>query len=246
MKNKILICIISVIIFSIICIGAYFGISSYEEKKEQEYVRSYIDIINNDYTNFKLEENRTEKLNLLKLMIREFEVYKQYDEIHDEIFSELELKINEMKNYFISNYNDEINNNSFDNLEEIKDKKVLNGYINNLSKLLETIKNEKDIVLTQEEFLEYENKIIDLINSYNAKIEKIEEIEKNKELENNSKNQNLNKNQSSNKNNSNSANNKNSNNQLHSIWWENENGRTEGYADGYGHIYDENGNDVTW
>lgn len=258
MKNKKKkITIITVIVIIIAIALSVFGVKAYLDKKEQEYIESYIASINEEFNQFEAVDDRTEKLNMLKTEIDKYENYKNTEDSKEEIVNAYDEKVALMKQYFVTDYESKITNNTIAEIEKINDKKQINSSKKALTDLLELIKTESQLTLNQEDFESYQTSINDLVKSYDSRLKEIEEAEKKakeeaerkarEEAERKAKEEYSKNNYSNNKSGSKSPNesgNKVNTNGLTRKKWYDENGNlvADNYTDGHGHLYDLDGN----
>lgn len=256
-KRNIVICIVLLVII----IGSVIlGIKLYKAE-EEKYIQSCINEINDTYKSFEIEESRTKKLDILEALINEFEDYKELEKNYEAVTEVYKKTINLMKSYFKDYYDEVLAQNTIKNVGEVSDKGELTEFVAELEKLRDEIKSEKNITLTKEEAKIYTGSIDNLIDLYNERVKAIkaeeERIAKEKaEAERAAqeaarKAQAEEKNKSSNKDinqATDSKNNPKNNPNLQYKWYKDEDGKLlfEGYVDGYGRVYDMDGNDVSW
>lgn len=260
-KNKKKFAIILIAIF--IIISAIVGVFIYQKYQRQKELDTYTTQITAYHDSFSNTDDRSEKIEILQNISKDFTTYSKTDTPLDEIIQQYNDEIDTMKSYFTSEYEKTISDNTLDNLEEITDKESINTAKSNLSVLSETITSETDTVCTEEEALTYTDSINTLITSYENRITAIEEQEK-KEAEEKAKKEAEEKarqeeearqaaqeaqqaSSSGNYNNSSSPSGDSSSGghyQTGSSWYEDENGRTEykEYSDGSWTAQDDQGN----
>lgn len=176
-KKKIILFIAIALLVVIGCILAIIFINNNKEKKKIEDTNNSI---TSTVEEFNATTDRNQKLNILSDFKIEYESYLETETTSDMV-SKYETEIANMTNYFISDYDTTIEENtldisSVDNISKIEEAKA------NLEALLDTITTESDIVLNDEnELSTYETTINDLITSYDARIEELNEIEEEKE-----------------------------------------------------------------
>lgn len=172
-KTKI---IISITIILLI-IATIAGVITYNNIQEEKNVTAHIETINAHHAKFEKEKIRTEKLNLLKTELKEFEEYKKSEEPNPEIIKSYEAKLKFMREYFTADYEAQISKNTIKDIEKSEDKEALNNAKDSLEKLLKTIQSEKNTISSETEVKEYEKKINALTKSYDTRITDIEEAE---------------------------------------------------------------------
>lgn len=175
-KNKKKFAIILIAIF--IIISAIVGVFIYQKYQRQKELDTYTTQITAYHDSFSNTDDRSEKIEILQNISKDFTTYSKTDTPLDEIIQQYNDEIDTMKSYFTSEYEKTISDNTLDNLEEITDKESINTAKSNLSVLSETITSETDTVCTEEEALTYTDSINTLITSYENRITAIEEQEK--------------------------------------------------------------------
>lgn len=179
-KNKTIISILIIIVLVFISIISY---NYYQEKERQEMVDTYIAQIQKAEKEFLTTEKREEKINVLKLLLKDYEEYKETSDNIEKIHKEYDITISNIQKQFKDEYEKIIKDNTLEDIENINDKDKINTLKNNLINLLEIIKSEIDIVSTEGEVKKYEENINVLINSYDNRTKSIEEAEKKAEEE---------------------------------------------------------------
>ena len=245
----------------------------YEQKQEKirlDKIETTNSKIKKEYDDFTKEEEREKKLELLKNLAKEADEYGKSDEKFDICEKEYLNKIDQMKNYFIEDYDKTIDDisakvgdiNSFNNKED------LSSYVTDLNDLKTTIQSEYENynVIDEEKFNTYSNTIDTTVASFNDRIASIEkeeeaariaaEEETKRQAEEAARNLN-NGNGSSSSGNSNysdsnsgsssnsysgeSSDSSSNNDYKYEIWIDNGNGKEYYYQNGNGDIYDSNG-----
>ncbi len=179
-KNKYILILSIIILVSVVL---FIGYKAYEKKLVKQQIELSKTEIAEIYTNFKDEQDRPKKVEILRNILYKLEEYKNENKTYEEVLKEYNDKIDEMKNYFVTEYEKTIHDNTINNIEEIQDKEQINNAKNNLSNIIEAIKSEENIILTSEEIKKYEETTTQLIASYDSRIKSIEEAEKKAEEE---------------------------------------------------------------
>ena len=169
----------------------------YEQKQEKirlEKIEATNNKIKKEYDDFTKEEEREKKLELLKNLAKEADEYGKSDEKFDICEKEYLNKIDQMKNYFIEDYDKTIDDisakvgdiNSFNNRED------LSSYVTALNDLKTTIQSEYENynVIDEEKFNTYSNTIDTTVASFNDRIASIEKEEAKRQAEEAAKNSN--------------------------------------------------------
>lgn len=175
-ENKKKFVIILIAILLIIC--AIVGVFMYHKYQRQKELDTYTARIMAYHDSFSNTDDRSEKIEILQNISKDFTTYSKTDTPLNEIIQQYNDEIDAMKSYFTSEYEKTISDNTIENLEEITDKESINTAKANLSALSETITSETDSVCTEEEVLTYTDSINALITSYENRITAIEEQEK--------------------------------------------------------------------
>lgn len=182
--KKVVVFVAAIIIIIICCIAGYMAKIKYEQKQEKirlEKIEATNNKIKKEYDDFTKEEEREKKLELLKNLAKEADEYGKSDEKFDICEKEYLNKIDQMKNYFIEDYDKTIDDisakvgdiNSFNNRED------LSSYVTALNDLKTTIQSEYENynVLDEEKFNTYSNTIDTTVASFNDRIASIEKEE---------------------------------------------------------------------
>ena len=175
-ENKKKFVIILIAILLIIC--AIVGVFMYHKYQRQKELDTYTARIMAYHDSFSNTDDRSEKIEILQNISKDFTTYSKTDTPLNEIIQQYNDEIDAMKSYFTSEYEKTISDNTLSNLEEIVDKESINTAKSNLTALSETITSETDTVCTEGEALTYTDSINALITSYENRITAIEEQEK--------------------------------------------------------------------
>ena len=263
-KKKFAILLIAILLI----ISAVVGVFMYQKYQRQKELDTYTTQITTYHDSFSNTDDRSEKIEVLQNISKDFTSYNKTDTPLDEIIKQYKDEIDTMKSYFTSEYAKTVSDNTLENIEEITDKERINTAKANLSALSEIITSETDTVCTEEEALTYTDSINTLITSYENRITAIEEQEKReaeekakKEAEEEAKRQATQQASSSNNYNSSGSSSGGSSSggssggntsssssggryQTGTSWYEDENGRTEyqEYSDGSWTAQDDQGN----
>ena len=178
--KKVVVFVAAIIIIVICCIAGYMAKIKYEQKQEKirlDKIETTNSKIKKEYDDFTKEEEREKKLELLKNLAKEADEYGKSDEKFDICEKEYLNKIDQMKNYFIEDYDKTIDDisakvgdiNSFNNKED------LSSYVTALNDLKTTIQSEYENynVIDEEKFNTYSNTIDTTVASFNDRIVQI-------------------------------------------------------------------------
>ena len=163
------------------------GVVSYNDYKtkqaEEKAITTYKTNIDKEFAAFSKEEDRAKKLEELKSLIKESNTYKnaktnKEGKVFSSVADKYDLRIEEMRKYFIEGYDKSIADNTLTDVDNIGDKTQLNTAKDNLNAVLTSIKDEIETVSTKEEVAKYEEKINALTTSYSNRVTAIEEAER--------------------------------------------------------------------
>ncbi len=172
MKKKIIIFIIIMLLILSCGIGYYMYRQYLEQKKIDEKVSDITKIEQNFYKN----EDRNDKLIILKSMISEQK--KDYNS-DEKVRNKYEKTIKSMQTEFLKEYDKIIQENVIENLNELEDKEIINNHTQILNTLWSTIEAEKDYTFSnRSECDTYTKKISTLIEKYSNRMTALEEKEK--------------------------------------------------------------------
>lgn len=136
-----------------------------------------------DYEAFNKAKTREDKLSKFKDIVKECKEYKNSENYFEEVNKDYDSKIKIMKNYFVNGYQTEIDKNTLEEIENIKDKAKFEEAVKALNEISEMIKSETGVVLEKDETKKYKEDIDALIKTYNKRVEEIKEAEKKAEEE---------------------------------------------------------------
>lgn len=166
-NKKIMVSILTLISIAVISI-AFVMNKNYQNRQLLNEIASYS-------TKFENESDRNVKLSIFNdLVSNEAKYSKNLKENYNETLLD-------MKNWFKDDYNNTINENTINDLENSSDKEAINNHKTNLENLKNTMNNEK--VLDEKDLNECINSIDSLIKSYDARLNAIIEAEKKAEEE---------------------------------------------------------------
>ncbi len=180
LKNKkAMAIIIGAIAVVIISVASVYAVNTYNEYQRTQKIEASINEINEHYDEFQKETDRAKKLEILKSLEKEYDVYTEAtnDECFEEVQDKYEYYIDLMETYFKEEYDKSIENYTLEKLDKIDDKDKISNYKKKLESLYTTIKNEENIVCSNKEVKSYKEKIDKLIDSYDERIKEIKEAE---------------------------------------------------------------------
>lgn len=173
MVNKKLVAIISGV-----AVVAMLGCGFYYKNKVSTVQASMLEnsnLISDISEKFNTSENRENKLEELKEIISKRDEYQKNKLFKEAVLTEYNTKIDEMRKYFVDEYNKILADNSIENLAEESNAESIKEKINNLNNFLNMLNEEKAFVLSSEDADKYETQVNNLIVSYNSRLKAIEE-----------------------------------------------------------------------
>ena len=180
-KNGILILVIIGIL--VICSGIGFAAKkAYDRHKEElrlQAIETKNSEIDAEYQKFENEENRDKKLEALKQEVESAENYKKTENAYEECSAHYEKIIAQMKNSFVSEYDDTIKtiaDKIGDDVEKVDDKEALKNAASEFTTFKDTLKNdfENYNTIEQDSFDEYNSTIDGYVKKYNDRVTAIE------------------------------------------------------------------------
>ena len=180
-KNGILILVIIGIL--VICSGIGFAAKkAYDRHKEElrlQAIETKNSEIDAEYQKFENEENRDKKLEALKQEVESAENYKKTENAYDECSAHYEKIIAQMKNSFVSEYDDTIKtiaDKIGDDVEKVDYKEALKNAASEFTTFKDTLKNdfENYNTIEQDSFDEYNSTIDGYVKKYNDRVTAIE------------------------------------------------------------------------
>lgn len=162
----------SIVITSVILIGISGCSSSVKDKAEQK-----IDSIQKMETSFK-NEKKEEKLNTLKRLLNSQSKYLKKEEKNKEVLNQYKKSIRKMRQYFVSDYEKCIKENTLENIESLEDTQQINEKKNNLYTLRTQMDKEYKFTLdSKSQYDAYIKSITEISTLYDNRIVAIEQEE---------------------------------------------------------------------
>lgn len=162
----------SIVITSVILIGISGCSSSVKDKAEQK-----IDFIQKMETSFK-NEKKEEKLNTLKRLLNSQSKYLKKEEKNKEVLNQYKKSIRKMRQYFVSDYEKCIKENTLENIESLEDTQQINEKKNNLNTLRTQMDQEYKFTLdSKSKYDAYIKSITEISTLYDNRIVAIEQEE---------------------------------------------------------------------
>ena len=175
MKGKVL----GIVIALLVVITGVAGYFAYQKVEEERVIADKIDEIKNSKNDFSKAEEHTEKLNVLKAVLDEQKIYNSSKKHSEEVSKEYEQTISDMQKVFKDEYDASIQEDTLNDIDNIDDTDTINASKAGLSKLLETIKEEKKYTLDSDKtYDEYKKNIDNLTKTYTDRIASLEEEKK--------------------------------------------------------------------
>ena len=162
----------SIVITSVILIGISGCSSSVKDKTEQK-----IDSIQKMETSFK-NEKKEEKLNTLKRLLNSQSKYLKKEEKNKKVLNQYKKSICKMRQYFVSDYEKCIKENTLENIESLEDTQQINEKKNNLYTLRTQMDKEYKFTLdSKSQYDAYIKSITEISTLYDNRIVAIEQEE---------------------------------------------------------------------
>lgn len=167
-NNKTIISIISVAIAVIIC---FFGYNFYQKKQAEVISAEKLTAINEVIKKFNDENDRNERLNLLKDTLDEQSKYNLNSYKDSKVQDEYKNSITTMRTYFQNDYDNTLKTNTISEINTVSDEKVITDNKTKLDELTKTIEKEKDYTFeTDQKAQEKKSEIEKLIKKYEERI----------------------------------------------------------------------------
>ena len=174
--------ILAVLGIAIICVIGVFAKKAYDRHQEElrlQAIETKNSEIDAEYQKFENEENRDKKLEALKQEVESAENYKKTENAYEECSAHYEKIIAQMKNSFVSEYDDTIKtiaDKIGDDVEKVDDKEALKNAASEFTTFKDTLKNdfENYNTIVQDSFDEYNSTIDGYVKKYNDRVTAIE------------------------------------------------------------------------
>lgn len=176
MKKRYKIILLSLV--TLVLLGVIvLGIRTYLNWQTEKTISEYQVKIEQVAKSFSETEARTTKLEILKELIDEVNEYSKTEKPIKEVVQSYKQEIQSMKSCFIELYDTEVKQNTLSDVATITDKEALNNAKTNLTTLLDTMKSEYELTLSEAEYTEYVDKINVLKDGYINRVAEIEKAE---------------------------------------------------------------------
>ena len=176
-KKKKIIMAVVLVVAVLLGLASFYGYKEYQEKKEIErqkkLIENNLNHIEQVASTFENEEDYDRKLEHLKNAINEQEKYSKSKEVFKEVVDKWSVAVAGMKKYFNENYDTIISENTISNINETKDKNVIQNAIDNLSNLSDVLDVEGSLTCEEDKLHNLHESIDGLLASYNQQLEQI-------------------------------------------------------------------------
>ena len=183
-KKAIMLAVIGIAIVCICVIGV-FAKKAYDRHQEElrlQAIETKNSEIDEEYQRFEKGEDRDKKLEALKQEMESAEKYKKTEGAYKECSVHYEKIIAQMKNSFVSEYDDTIKiiaDKIGDDVEKVDDKEALKNATSEFTTFKDILKNDFENYNTveQDSFDKYNSTIDDYVTKYNDRVTAIEKAE---------------------------------------------------------------------
>ena len=183
-KKAIMLAVIGIAIVCICVIGV-FAKKAYDRHQEElrlQAIETKNSEIDEEYQRFEKGEDRDKKLEALKQEMESAEKYKKTEGAYKECSVHYEKIIAQMKNSFVSEYDDTIKaivDKIGDDVEKVDDKEALKNATSEFTTFKDILKNDFENYNTveQDRFDKYNSTIDDYVIKYNDRVTAIEKAE---------------------------------------------------------------------
>ena len=183
-KKAIMLAVIGIAIVCICVIGVLTkkAYDRHQEELRLQAIETKNSEIDAEYQKFENEEDRDKKLEVLKQEAESAEKYKKTEGAYEECSSHYEKIVAQMKNSFVSEYDDTIKtivDKIGDDVEKVDDKETLKNAVSEFTAFKDTLKDEfeKYNTVEQDSFDEYNSTIDEYVKKYNDRVTAIEKAE---------------------------------------------------------------------
>ena len=166
----------------IFLIGGATGCAS-TNQEENANIKNELTEISKEKKTFGKEEDTNKKLAILKKTVQNQDKYKKNVSTDKKAISEYKTTIQNMRDYFVSDYENRLKDNSIDDVNSIQDKAQLEDKKTQLNTLKEDLDKEFKYTLdSKDKYQEYSQKISDIVDRYDERISAIDEEQKQAEI----------------------------------------------------------------
>ena len=163
--------IVSIVLLTIAVVICFFGYNFYQKKQEEVVSAEKLTTIHEVIKKFNNENDRNERLNLLKDTLDEQSKYNLSSYKDSKVQEEYKNSITTMRTYFQNDYDNTLKINTLSEINTISDEKVIIDNKTKLDELTKTIEKEKDYTFeTDQKAQEKKSEIEKLIKKYEERI----------------------------------------------------------------------------
>ena len=163
--------IVSIVLLTIAVVICFFGYNFYQKKQEEVVSAEKLTTIHEVIKKFNNENDRNERLNLLKDTLDEQSKYNLSSYKDSKVQEEYKNSITTMRTYFQNDYDNTLKINTLSEINTISDEKVIIDNKTKLDELTKTIDKEKDYTFeTEQQAQEKKSEIEKLIKKYEERI----------------------------------------------------------------------------
>ena len=163
--------IVSIVLLTIAVVICFFGYNFYQKKQEEVVSAEKLTAIHEVIKKFNNENDRNERLNLLKDTLDEQSKYNLNSYKDSKVQDEYKNSITTMRTYFQNDYDNTLKTNTLSEINTVSDEKVITDNKTKLDELTKTIDKEKDYTFeTEQQAQEKKSEIEKLIKKYEERI----------------------------------------------------------------------------
>ena len=183
--------IVSIVLLTIAVVICFFGYNFYKKKQAEVVSAEKLTAIHEVIKKFNDENDRNERLNLLKDTLDEQSKYNLSSYKDSKVQEEYKNSITTMRTYFQNDYDNTLKINTISEITTISDEKVITDNKTKLDELTKTIDKEKDYTFEiEQKAQEKKSNIEKIVKKYEERITELKKKTKDSESkkENSSKN----------------------------------------------------------
>ena len=170
--------IVSIVLLTIAVVICFFGYNFYQKKQEEVVSAEKLTAIHEVIKKFNNENDRNERLNLLKDTLDGQSKYNLNSYKDSKVQAEYKNSIKIMRTYFYNDYDNTIKANTISEVNKVSDEKKITDNITKLEGLTKTIDKEKDFTFeTEQQSQEKKSEIEKLVKKYEDRISEIKKKE---------------------------------------------------------------------
>ena len=163
--------IVSIVLLTIAVVICFFGYNFYQKKQAEVVSAEKLTAIHEVIKKFNNENDRNERLNLLKDTLDEQSKYNLNSYKDSKVQDEYKNSITTMRTYFQNDYDNTLKTNTLSEINTISDEKVIIDNKTKLDELTKTIEKEKDYTFeTDQKAQEKKSEIEKLVKKYEERI----------------------------------------------------------------------------